>query len=162
VVELVVQLEVRAVNSELVVSVQLRGECVGGRPDVGAGGDEGVHAVIDGGTVEGAVHAGLRWWVVAVRVGGEDDIPQSVDEMDLWSPDIGAVGLAGGRKPELFRVSVVPVGEYGASKEGYIGTGRVGHVVVAVPRLDHPGVSAGAQDRVGVGCAACTGSRAAV
>ena len=115
-VELIVQLEVRAVNGELVVGVQLGGEGVGRGPNVGAGGDEGVHAVVDCGTVEGAVHAGLRWWVVAVRVRCEDDIPQSIDEVDLGSPDICAVGLTGRRKPELLRLGVVPVGQDGASK----------------------------------------------
>ena len=82
--------------------------------------------------------------------------------MDFGSPDIGAVGLTSRRKPELFRVGVVPVGQDGTSKEGYIGAGRVGHVVVAVARLDNPRVSTSAQDGVGVGCAACTGSRADV
>jgi len=115
-VELGAQLEVCAVDGELVVGVQLGGECVGGGPDVGARGDEGVHTVIDGRAVEGTVHAGLRRRVVAVRVGCEDDIPQSVDEMDLWGPDVGAVRFASRRKPELFGVGVVPVGQDRASK----------------------------------------------
>ena len=115
-VELGVQLEVCAVNCELVIGVQLGGEGVCRGPDVRAGGDECVHAVVDGGTVKGTVHAGLWWRVVAVGVSCEDDIPQSIDEMDFWSPDIGAVGLASRRQPELLGVGVVPVGQDGASE----------------------------------------------
>jgi len=114
-VELRVQLEVRAIDSELVISVQLGGEGVCRSPDIGARGHESIHAVVDGGAVKGAVHAGLRRWVVAVGVGCEYDIPQAVDEMDLWSPDVGTVGLTGRWEPQLLRVSVVPVGQDGAT-----------------------------------------------
>lgn len=65
--------------------------------------------MIDGGTVKVAIHALQRRRAVVVRVGGEDDIPQAINQMDLGSPQVGAVWLPRRREKEQLFIRIVPV-----------------------------------------------------
>lgn len=83
--------EVRPVDGELVVGVELGPEIVLGLPWVGGGGFEHEHAVVDCRTGEVAEHVLVGRWRVGVDVRREDDVPQSVDQMQLRCPEVIAV-----------------------------------------------------------------------
>jgi hypothetical protein len=67
--------------------------------------------VVDGWAGEVAVHVLFGGGLVGVHVGGEDDVPQTIDVVELGGPEVvGVRGVFGWGKGE-FDVRVVPVSE---------------------------------------------------
>ena len=95
-VEVVVVLEVRAIDRELVECVQHAFHSIVGGPGVRAGGLEDEHSVIYGRTFEGA-HRVDEWWRgIGVWGGAEDNVPCATDVVDFRSPDVSGVWFAAG------------------------------------------------------------------
>ena len=85
-VQLIVVLKVCAVDGELVVRVELAFVSVGGSPRIRTYAFDDVHAMVDGGAVVLAPHLCFRRRRVEVRVSREDDIPVTIDAMQLRCP----------------------------------------------------------------------------
>lgn len=87
-VELVVVLEVRAVDGELVKGVEHAFHAVAGRPGIRAGALEHEHAVVDSRAGKRTHCVLQRVRRVCVRRRAEDDIPFSGDVVDFRSPEL--------------------------------------------------------------------------
>lgn len=89
VVQVAVVLEIGAINSELVVRVQLGFVCEFGSPEIGARAFEDEHAVVDGWTVKVAVHVDFGWWRVVARVCRKNNVPVAREIVNFRGPKVG-------------------------------------------------------------------------
>lgn len=86
-------LEIRSINGELIVRVELTLHRIVGGPRIRAAALKHKHPVADCRTGELAPHIRLWRRTVVCWIRGKDDIPEIVDVMDFGSPEIGRIRL---------------------------------------------------------------------
>lgn len=87
-IQLILVLEICAIYSELVISLELAMVPIGSSPRILAFTRHDEHAVIDGGTVVFAPHFDLGGWRVIIGIGSEDDPPSTANLVDFRSPQV--------------------------------------------------------------------------
>jgi hypothetical protein len=110
--------EVRAINRELVICIELGFEIVLGLPWVGGGGLKDEHAMVDCRTGEVAIHVLLWGRLIGIDVCCEDNVPQATDLMEFWCPEIVAVRSVLGWCERELDVGVVPVTRHCHGQQG--------------------------------------------
>jgi hypothetical protein len=123
-------LKVGTIDGELIVRVEFGFVCVLGSPRIRANALEDEHAVVNCWAVVVAPHFGLRWRRVVARVCSEDDIPVTVETVDLRGPQICRIVHAWRGLEEQLGLGRVPVSQNIAAQQGDVVVIGVSQVIV--------------------------------